>query len=307
MSHDEYSQLLAERGTLLRLLAGIPEDSMLVRSGFQARLEGVESRLDAVNADHWEPARARLTFRGRPVVGSHGVFADFGTKATRDFIDAIAAMAASVVGPLGQSGPIPNRDQNQLLITGAVVGSFGFQLEEHRVGQLHLDESPVAIALAQTQELLRSAQRSDDELADAASVIQPRVREAVRTFLDTLVSNEATCAVEYGASRVVFEQVSDVRLSLARLRQDNIHESDEIIQGMFQGFLPMRRTFEFKQAENDKVLIGRVSPSIADPDAINQHLGAPTQIVLSTIRVGRGQPRYVLNQLPEWLGPSTNE
>ncbi len=33
-------------------------------------------------------------------------------------------------------GPIPNRDQNQLLITNTAVGSFGFELEEYCAEQL---------------------------------------------------------------------------------------------------------------------------------------------------------------------------
>ena len=130
-------------------------------------------------------ARAKLTFDGVPVIRSHGIFADFGMKAVSSFTDAVASIAASLTTPLAAMGRIPNRDQNQLLITSTAVGSFGFELEEHSAEQLVLgleNASPVAIALERTQALLQSTLGDDDALADIASETDPRALDKVRNF-----------------------------------------------------------------------------------------------------------------------------
>src|SRR6476660_2187639 len=100
MNLQEYKQLLAERTSLQRLLAQIPDEDVLDRSGLESRLELVEDELRQVTPPSREPARARLTFRGRPVVGQHGIFAEFGAKATAAFADAVTKVAAGLSGQL---------------------------------------------------------------------------------------------------------------------------------------------------------------------------------------------------------------
>ena len=73
---------MAERMTLKRLLSEIPGEDVLDRSGLQARLEDVENELAASGPPRSANPARRLTFRGRPVVGQHGIFAEFGAKAT---------------------------------------------------------------------------------------------------------------------------------------------------------------------------------------------------------------------------------
>ncbi len=41
-------------------------------------------------------------------------------------------MVAALNGSLSMTGPIPNREQHPLLITGTAIGSFGFELEEYQ-------------------------------------------------------------------------------------------------------------------------------------------------------------------------------
>lgn len=302
--------LLAERGEIEQILAEIPEDEVLVRGSFLARLEDVDERIAAFGADIREPVQARLTFRGRPVVGGHGVFAAFGGKATSDFAAAVTAMAATAAGPLGASGPLPNRDQHRLLITGTAVGSFGFVLEEYREPEgeqlsLGLDaESAVAQALRQTTDLLAGTQGTDEDLADAVSTVDPRARAAVRAFLETLAANDAAFALEAGGSSVSFPDVTAVRRGVQRLSQENIHEEQQAFDGSFQGVLPKRRTFELRLSGSDEVISGRIGPGIAQPDALNERLYRPARVQLTAVLVGAGRPRYVLNEQPEWLEPS---
>lgn len=306
MNRIEHLHLLAERAELQRILAGIPEEDRLTRGSFAARLEDVEEQLASAPPPQRPLARARLTFRGRPVIGHHGVFAEFGTKATSAFADTVTKVAAALSGPLSPMGPIPNREESQLLITSTAVGSFGFELEEYRPsGQLDFDEESVAgQALEMTKSLLQSTVGTDDELADSAAGTDPRAVEALRAFLDLLATNEAICVLEHDEKVFRFSDVGEVRRAVERLSQDNLREEQTQLAGEFLGVLPKGRTFEFKLTESGDVVRGKVGPAIADPDVINRHLHQTTTISVLATRVGNGRPRYVLTAVPGWQDES---
>lgn len=301
MNIQEYKHLLAERTTLNLLLSEIPADEILERSGLEARLDEINDELASVPTPGREPARARLTFRGRPVVDQHGIFAEFGAKATSAFTFAVANVAAALSGPLAPMGPLPNREESKLLITGTAVGSFGFELEENPADGFQFgDESIAGQALELTQTLLLSTLGTDDELADSAVATDPRAVAAVRTFLETLASNDAVCALQFNDKTFQFNDVAEVKRSVQRLGQDNLHEEITKLHGEFQGVLPKSRTFEFKLQKSMDVVRGKVGLSISDPEAINQHLHQPVEIDVLATRVGSGRPRYVLIALPQW-------
>lgn len=302
MNLHEYRRLLAEKANLKRLLAEIPAEDVLDRAGLEARLDHVEQQLAKVTPPNREPARARLTFRGRPVVGQHGVFADFGAKATSAFADAVTKIAAGLSGRLPASGPVPNRTEGQLLITGTALGSFGFELEEAPLNdRLDFgDETLAAQALELTQNLLRSTQGTDDELTDSAAATEPRAVAAVRSFLDVLAANDAVCALQFNDKVFRFNDVGEVRRGVQRLSDDNLHEDETRLTGEFQGCLPKARTFEFKLAGSPDVIRGKLGADIDSPDEINTHLHQVTTIDVLATRVGSGKPRYVLLRLPTW-------
>lgn len=303
MNLTEYRHLQAEKNFLTRQLTELPPAATLTRKSNEARLCSVESKLAASKPLNLSPASALLTFRGRPVVGSRGVFAEFGTKATGLFTDAVNKVAAAFVGPLSPIGPIPNRDQSQLLITNTAVGSFGFELEEHCQNELPFgDDSPTRQALELTRNLLQSTLGSDEELADSASATDPRAVDAVRAFVEVLATNDAVCALECGGKAFRFDDVGEVRKSLLRLSHDNLHESETKLHGEFQGVLPKSRTFEFRLSDSGEVIRGKVGPSIVEPDTLNAHLHQPTTITVNEMRVGSGKPRYVLTVFPAWSG-----
>jgi hypothetical protein len=300
MNPREYKQLLAEAHALEQLLGEIPTENVLERPGFEARLDHVKQLLSSAIPPSREPARARLTFRGRPVVEHRGIFVEFGTKATNAFTDAVAKFAAAISGPLAPMGPVPRRDESQLLITSTAFGSFGFELEEFRPEQLEFgDPSTSAQALEQARSLLQSTIGTDDELADAASGTDPRALEAMRSFLKVLADNEAVCALELEKAEFRFSDVGEVRRSAERLSQDNLTENDIFLTGEFQGVLPKARTFEFKLTTQE-IIRGKVGPAITDPDDINRHLHRLVKITVQETRVGNGKPRYVLSATPNW-------
>jgi hypothetical protein len=301
MNLHEYKHLLAERVSLHGMLDEIPLESVLDRAGLESRLETVEQELAHVVAPRRDPARATLTFRGRPVVGQHGIFAEFGAKATSAFTNAVAKVAAGLSGPLAAMGPIPNRDESRLLIIGTALGSFGFELEEAPVDHLVFgDDSIAGQALELTQNLLRSTLGSDDELADSAVATDPRAIAAVRSFLELLATNEAACGLQFEDKFFQFNDVGEVRRGAERLGQDNLHEEETQLTGEFQGVLPQGRTFEFKVSNSQEIIRGKVSSSISSPEDINNHLQQVVTIGVLLTRVGAGRPRYALTKLPEW-------
>lgn len=301
MNTYDRQHLLAEQKFLREQLEGMPVSARLTRMSTEARLRSTETQLAEFPVDEREPARARLTFNGAPVIDSYGIFADFGMRAVSSFTEAVASVAASLAAPLALMGPIPNRDQNQLLITNTAVGSFGFELEEFRGNQLSLEEeSPVSIALDRTQALLQSTLGNDEDLADIASETDPRALEKIRCFLKVLADSDAICTLQYRGRGVRFTDVGQVRSSLERLGADNLRESVERLHGEFVGALPKSRTFEFKLAGEEQIIRGKVAATIQNVDEINQHLHQTTFIDVMTTQVGNGRPRYLLTQMPQW-------
>lgn len=301
MMGTQHQQLLAEKSFLNGDLADTPSTAILTRRSLETRLRKVDAALTALGTAAPEPARARLTFNGLPVVGSHGIFADFAMKAVNSFTEAVTSVAASLRAPLAPMGPIPNRDQNQLLITNTALGSFGFELEEYRPQQPTVaDESSLAVALERTRALLQSTLGNDDELADVASETDPRALDKVRAFLRVLADNDAVCAFDFGQNQVRFLDTSQVRNSLARLEADNLHEKQDVLTGAFEGALPNARTFEFKLVAGGQVIRGKVAGAVQNIDQINEHRHAQVQIAVTVTQVGNGRPRYLLTQLPQW-------
>ena len=302
MNQQDRIQLFSEKKFLQERLAELPGAARLMRISTESRLRAVEKRLAHDPVNEREPVRVRLIFNGRPVVSNHGIFAEFGMKAVTSFTEAVTAIAASLNGPLAAMGPIPNREQHQLLITSTAMGSFGFELEEYRAGQLLFEEeSLVAQALERTQNLLQGTVGTDDQLADSASETDPRALDKVRAFLQTLSDAEATCTMQYQDKGFRFTDVGQVRNSLVRLGRDNLLEDEQFLDGEFLGVLPKGRTFEFKLTGQDEVIRGKVGMVISDAARLNQHLHCPTHIKVMVTRVGSGRPRYVLVEEPLWI------
>ncbi|MDK3024635.1 hypothetical protein QO239_18750 [Cupriavidus taiwanensis] len=300
MNRQEHTQLLAEERFLASQLARLPAGAGITKRSLENRLKGIQAVLATQRVDPNPPAKSRLTFRGRPVRGTHGIAAEFGVAATKAFADAVTAVAASFSGPLAPMGPIPNRDQNQLLITGTAVGSFGFELEEARSQELPPDdETPLSRAMKRTVRLIESTTGTDDELADSLAEIDPRALEKVKAFLGVLSDSRAACTIETGAEVFRFQDFDQVARSAERLSNENVREEEVRITGRFVGVLPHHRSFEFVQEGADEVIYGRIATRLEHPDELAGNLQGFYVSTFSRTQVGGGRPRYVLlNAIP---------
>lgn len=297
MNLHEFERISAEHSALQILLKEIPEANAIDRLSVERRASELERLLYETPVTASRPSGAKVLFRGKPVVGQYGILAQFGTQAIRNFVDAVAAIAANLVGPIGARGTLPNRDSYQMLITGTPTGSFGFELEEYGTGQRQLDfaeQSTVGQAIEQAIGLMKATSGSDDDLADAAAGMSQRAIAALLEFVKTLADNDATCSIESERLQFSFSDTAQVSRTVERLSLDNIREAHEEIEGAFQGVLPKRRTFEFKVSQTGEVINGKVGPTITDANQINEILGQQIAIEVTTTRVGDRPPRYQL-------------
>lgn len=298
MDRVDYSHLKAEIA-FLEGMRSKPGLSKLSASSIEARLDRARKHAGEFDSAATVPARAVITYRGTPVRGTHGVVADFGTAATKAFNDAVAAVAASITGALADKGPIPNRPQNQLLITGTAVGSFGFVLEEEPDhNQLLLDSSTaVSQALDLIVDLLDASTKSDEDLSEPVSRLANRAISSVTDFLSQLADNGASCSISARGKKFRFSSIDQVKQSKIRLSFDNIKEQDETFEGVFLGALPERRTFEFRVTDGS-VIHGAFTKDVEDPGVVNHHLTERVTITAHTRIVGSSKPRYTISRLP---------
>ncbi len=293
---QEFLAIASEVKELESILGSIPKENAIQRLAFEERLASAKSILGRLPINQ-RKEKARLTFRGRPVIGSHGIAADFGSRAALVFADAFAAVVAGLNESLRYMGPIPDRAKNQLLITGTAIGSFGFEFElPSQQDDLFPGNEKTEEALEMMQTLLRvSAEGSDDEVTELVEAIHPRAVKKVADFLGYLSQQQAWCGLEFKEQFFRYQDIEQLKISAERLQEENIHERDEEYTGEFQGVLPQSRTFEFKLHDQAGVLKGKVDIAIDDPDLLNRDwLHKTVNLKLHVIQVGKGRPRFTL-------------
>lgn len=299
MNNQEYLMLSSEINQLKMLIDEMPEYRIFEKKALESRLKNLEDKLSTINQEALTQ-KAVITFRGEPVFGSHGILAEFASKASGSFTDAVTAISASLDDNLAYMGPIPSKKENQLIITNIARGSFGFEFEVPRNGvdTLIPESTSVEQALDSLQGLLNSTLLDDEEnITDIVEEIHPRAVSKVVEFLEILKSNHAWFAYEFGERKVFFKNISDINKAILILDKNNIKEDEEIYSGEFQGILPGRRTFEFLTSDKE-IIVGKIGSEIKDPDVLNrEYLHKYITIKLNTTQVGQAKPRYMLKDI----------
>lgn len=297
-----YKNLSSEVKQLKELLKQIPEDNVIDRLGLTNKLNNAEKNLNSTNPYHISKT-AKLTFRGMPVIGSEAISANFAAKATKLFSDAVAAVSAGLSGPFNFNGPIPNSNTNQLMITGTAIGSFGFEFELPRVDNFDLcpEQSVVEKAIDGIRDVFEiSAQGSDDQLNDLIEEIHPRAVNKIHDFLSFLFEQNAKCGLEFNNKFFRFFDDQQLKKSVERLDDENIHEVEVSYKGSFRGTLPDSRSFEFRTEIDNELLKGKISKDIQNPESINvQWLLKPVTVNFTVITIGNSKPKYILKSLKD--------
>ena len=297
---NPYHTLAAEKKELKDILAEIPPANVIERASFEARLKAVSQSLEGLET----PAlvkKAVLTFRGDPVIGSRAIAADFTAKVITLFNDAVTAIAAGLRDNLKYRGKIPRKKDNQLFITGTAVGSFGFEFEvpaNDTDDDLFPESSPSAEALDRLLTLLEiTANGDDDALAEVVDEIHPRAVRKVADMLDFTAREQAWCGLSFSDRSFRFRDHQQLESAAARVREDNIKESKEELEGVFVGVLPRSRHFEFESLDGTKEIKGKISPEIKSPEALNGLLNKKCIVTFDVVEVGQGHPKYTLSKM----------
>lgn len=301
MNQNQYNSLLAEISTVKAFLEEMPSSRFLERMSFEGRLDELENQLKLVD-DLRINKKAIITFRGKPVDNSHGITADFSGKVINSLNEMIASVTASLNKNLRFMGPIPNRNQHQLMITGTAVGSFGFEFElPEPEYDILAERNTVEEALFDIQFLLKKTiDGTDDDIANIVSMIHPRAVKKISEFLILLQKNEALFAMEYDKNTFRLETDAQLDAIINRLDNSNLEERTETFVGVFQGFLPESRTFEFVDHSSKDVIKGKVDISISNPEAINtEYLNKLATVSFNVVQFGQAKPKYSLLELSD--------
>ncbi|MDR2761086.1 MAG: hypothetical protein LBB88_00620 [Planctomycetaceae bacterium] len=296
-----YDSLVTEIYELEKILSNFPADRVIDRMSFEARLKSVREELAQLPQQE-EKTSVRLTFKGKPVWGSHGIEADFGSKATALFSDAFSMVMSDANRTLSDCGPIPGKDAKSLFITGIAVGSFGFEFElPSQNKDLFTGLNSSENAIKKMENLFRlAAEGSDDDIAEQVVDIQHRTISKVHEFLNFMVQQGAWCGLEFEDTNFQFTDLEQIKKAENRLSDNNINESNESYQGEFQGILPKSRTFEFKLSCQENVIRGKIDRAIVEPDILNQKwLYRPVTTKFQVVKVGQGHPKYTLLSLDD--------
>lgn len=300
MNYNEFENLTSEVSLLENLLKDTPVENIFDRFSIEKRLNKTRNKLGTINPNHVSK-KAKLTFRGPYVTGSESISAIFASQATMLFSDAVAAISAAMSGELNYKGKIPNKLNNQLMITGMATGSFGFEfdLPKPDTQDLYAEPPIVDIALEEISKLFQvSATGSDEELIEVISEIHPRAAKTVFNFLKFLQEQNSLCGFEFSDKFFRFCDQDQLARSVCRLDSNNIHETIQPHKGEFQGVLPNSRSFEFKSYDEDRVIRGKFDLNIGDPDIVNREwLHKSILIDLTVTQVGDSQPRFTISNL----------
>lgn len=301
MSSHSIAALQSEINELEMILVNIPGDAVMDRFSFEQRLARAKAELEKLQVPGQAVESLRLTFRGSPVSGSRGIYADFSGKASSAFADAYSAILAGLNSTLNYTGPIPEKTKRPLLITGTAIGSFGFEIELPVDKDLFAEYSGADDAIEKFKKLLRvSAEGTDDEIAEIVQDIHPRAVRKVADFLEVLHQSNAWCGLEFREDYFKYSDLDQLKISEDRLRAENIKEGPETYVGEFQGVLPASRTFEFSIADEHIILRGKIDKGINDPDVLNRNwLHLPVRATFDVLQVGQGRPRFTLASLDQ--------
>ncbi len=290
--------LASEITQLENMLANLPSESLIERMSLEARLVSAQQQLAALPEQDIE--KVQLTFRGKPVRGSYGIAADFAAKAAGAFSSSFSSILAALNENLSNMGPLPKQEQNQLLITGTAIGSFGFEFELPQPAPSLLPDTATPKQAVEKLELLMrlSAEGSDDEVAEVIEEIHPRAVNKLHEFMDYLAQQQAWCTLRTKERYFAFTNSEQLKKSSDRLKSENIIEKEQFFEGVFKGVLPDSRLFEFEPSDGSGSIKGKIDRQVSSLEELGrQWLFKSVKVQFSVIQVGQAKPRYVLTRL----------
>lgn len=303
--NSNYLSIQTEISQLQQIIAELDDEAVIERIGYEHRLSELEHKLQSFTATK-KTKHLTLTFRGEPVLGSQAIKAGFASKAIDLFSDAYDMIVAALSVNLNEAvpGSAPDKEKHKLLISGTAVGSFGFQFKLPESESDSLDEEQMAdVAIKRIEKIFKvAAEEGDEDIADIIDAVPPRAVKKIYSFLEQLEKNKAWCGISFEGSKFQFKSLEQLRHAARQLKEDNIIESEVTFVGELSGFLPDARTFEFltrvSASEETKVIKGKVNTEFKLAENMNKDwLNKQAKISCKKVIVGKGKPRYILNEI----------
>jgi hypothetical protein len=249
--------LFAEQAALNRLVDQVPSDALLTSISLRSRRDAVAEEIKALDTSTDTTGTATLVFGGPRVQGSRSIDTDFAARSLAAYQDLITKQAVGRVhGTFRQSGPIPDRVQARLNITGTLHGSFGFVLEEEGAEEPQLFPSTVKIAISEVTDLIHHFAYAEDlEFEKALDNIDNRLMISLRDLIKALQDSEGTLRIIESDRERYFNRQAVSRASF-RANDSSISEREEKVRGKLVGLSPVARTFDFVREDNDETITG---------------------------------------------------
>lgn len=233
---------------------------------FSERKNLLEEKINSLSAHlHDTAASVALFFGGRPVVGSRGILADFGSKVIDQFQELVAIRFAEIDGgSVGTRGPLPQRARSDLLITDVARGSVGFILEEVGSENHSLLDTPLKNIVDEVCDFIFRLSSADEErFVSFTDVVDQRLLTAFETFFSTLDSSGATLRVVENEREFSLDREEVVRAHI-RTQSLQLIEREESFSGTLY-ILPGSRRFELHSSDvGSDVIRGSISRQCLD-------------------------------------------
>lgn len=200
-----------------------------------------------------------IFFGGKPVMGSHGIAADFGAAMISHFQSLVSIQSASLDGVLGERGPIPQRDKSQMFITDIARGSFGFVLEDG--GTVNDNLSPIMEDVCDL--LARLGSEETERFDSATDTVDARMLPTLQGFFKTLEENKATLRLVSEEDSFDFTKEAIER---ARERTETLQVLEPIIETVTGRvfIIPDARRFELFPIGERGVIKGGITASFVE-------------------------------------------
>lgn len=291
----EMQFLQADLAQAQQLLSGSQSyDDPIGEHQYTQRVARLERELaELVQRAARAPIGVALFFGGRPVVGSYGIKAAFGTQAVGKFQKLVSQRyAAAEMGPLSSRGRVPMSEDAQLLVTDVVRGSFGFVLQGSEPAN---GDALLRQVVDEVADTLSRMAAPDDALFDEASAgVDNRQLGALKEFFKLLDDEGASLRVVEGERD--FELTAQA-VQRARQRAEALVIEDrvETLQGELIGWAEYSLRFELRLHGDLSVVVGTVSRQAMERsvlDGINPlHRHFRAQVKVREVRLRNRVPR----------------
>jgi hypothetical protein len=237
-------------------------------SQFRKRIRQITDEIADLSAQRPTTASVALYFSGRPILGTQGIAADFAGRCLENFQDLVSkTFARREVGALGERGPVPLRQNTEMMVTGVTHGSFGFVLTEMTEQEAFFETQLKDVVSDVSTTLEKFGGDSDSDFLDFAAELDQRTIISLRNFFQVMDASSATVRIVEDDKEVQLDAIA-VHRGRQRAESATIDEDVVEMRGTAVHVLPDNRSFEFFSADGE-VLHGKASV-----DAVESYLYA---------------------------------